>query len=227
MTYLRNEIIAKKEERATSLKVKKFAPAGQSTQLIIGATPETDKDILFTANHYYKTYQMKRVYYSGYVPISSDNRLPAIGTCVPMLRENRLYQADWLLRFYGFSVSELFDNSTSDLDYDIDPKLSWALKNLHLFPIDINRAPKELLLRIPGVGQKSVNKILMTRRHQSISFENLQNLGIAANRAKYFINCQGNSETKDRDAMQLKTLILSNTTNNILKQTTPQLSLFL
>ena len=135
MQFLKQEIIANKEEKKIFKKTPKFVPAGQSTQMVIGATPETDLEILYLANGFYKKMNMRRVYYSGYVPISNDNRLPAIGTPVPMIRENRLYQADWLLRFYGFNVNEIVDKENPLLDMDIDPKLGWALRNLMFFQL--------------------------------------------------------------------------------------------
>src|SRR5690606_14489429 len=123
----------------------KFAPAGQSTQMIIGASGESDQQIMWTSDYFYKKFDLKRVYYSGYIPISNDNRLPQLGTAVPMLRENRLYQTDWLMRFYGFEVHEILNKEHPNLDLDIDPKLGWALRNLEHFPVDVNRADKSML----------------------------------------------------------------------------------
>jgi putative DNA modification/repair radical SAM protein len=136
-----------------------FAPAGQSTQMVIGATPETDLQILWMADQFYKKMNLKRVYYSGYVPISNDNRLPAIGTPVPIVRENRLYQADWLMRFYGFQLHELLNTNDPLLDIQIDPKLNWALNNIHLFPLNINTADYKMVMRVPGIGIQSAQKI--------------------------------------------------------------------
>lgn len=127
--------------------------------MVIGATPETDKDILYTADAYYKGFNLKRVYYSGYIPISEDTRMPALGSQPPLLRENRLYQTDWLMRFYGFEVHEIVNDKHPNLDTQVDPKLSWALRNPDFFPIDINSADYKMILRIPGIGVKSAKKL--------------------------------------------------------------------
>ena len=227
MNKVKNEIQKYKSERKLIKSTPKYAPAGQSTQMIVGATNETDAEVMYTATYLYKKYNMKRVYYSGYIPISYDSRLPAIGTEVPMLRENRLYQTDWLLRFYGFSIEELLNKNHPNLDSDIDPKLSWALRNLHHFPIDINKSDKQLLARVPGLGMKSVYKILHGRKYRKLNWEHLQKMGVALNRAKYFITCDSrNFETKDYTPAQIKYKILSTSQTkykNILSQ---QLNLF-
>ena len=216
-----------KYEKRKSSKVPAYAPAGQSTQMIVGATEESDRDIMYSANFFYKKYQMKRVYYSGYVPVTDDSRLPALNSQVPMMRENRLYQADWLIRFYGFDVRELLNEQSLNLDMDIDPKLSWALKNMDQFPININQAPKFLLQRIPGIGLKSVHKIIEGRKHRQLNWEHLKSFGIALNRAKYFISC--NSKlfySKDVDPFKLKNNILAETTSKYTKHFNNQLTLF-
>ncbi len=141
------------------------------------------------ANALYKTYHLKRVYYSGFVPISNDDRLPKLGTPVPIIRENRLYQADWLLRFYKFSLKEIINEKFPQLDLDIDPKLSWALRNLDQFPVDVNRAEYEMILRIPGVGVSSALKIVQARRFRRLGWEELKRFGLAYSRAKHFIVC--------------------------------------
>ncbi|WP_278022660.1 putative DNA modification/repair radical SAM protein [Flavobacterium ginsengisoli] len=169
MEYLKNEIIDYQEEKKSNYKTPLFAPAGQSTQMVIGATKENDMEILGMANYFYEQMKMRRVYYSGYVPISHDNRLPAIGTPVPMIRENRLYQADWLIRYYGFNVNEIVGFDQPNLDLDIDPKLGWALRNLHQFPVDINTADLELIQRIPGIGFLSAKKIVRRKKFQKIT----------------------------------------------------------
>lgn len=192
MKYLKSAIIENREHKKLFAKTPLFAPAGQSTQIVIGATPETDLQILWMADQFYKKMDLKRVYYSGYVPISNDNRLPAIGTPVPMIREHRLYQADWLVRLYGFEVSELLNANDPLLDRQIDPKLAWALKNLHLFPININTADYKLIMRVPGIGIESARKICKARKHRKLDFENLKNIGTAMNRAKYFIEANKN-----------------------------------
>lgn len=227
MQKVKNEIIQYKNDFKIYKSTPKFAPAGQSTQMIVGATGESDKAIMYSAAFYYQEYQMKRVYYSGYVPVADDPRLPAVGSQVPILRENRLYQTDWLMRFYGFDIREILNNNYSQLDLEIDPKLSWALRNRHLFPIDINKAPKKILLRIPGVGLKSVTKILNARKFRKLNWEHLRKIGIAANRAKYFIICDSREkELKDYDSDRLKRIIIQNSQSKFRKEISPQLSLF-
>ncbi|WP_299762650.1 putative DNA modification/repair radical SAM protein [uncultured Dokdonia sp.] len=227
MLKVKNEIIQYKSEKKIIKSTPVYAPAGQSTQMIIGATGETDAQIMYTSAHFYKNFHMKRVYYSGYIPISYDDRLPSIGTEVPMLRENRLYQADWLLRFYGFDVKELLTKEHPNLDADIDPKLSWALRNLEKFPVNINKASKHVLARIPGVGMRSVHKIIQARKYRNLNWEHLKNIGIAMNRAKYFITCDSKDfETKDRTPGQLKSLIMQESTSKFRKAYSNQLNLF-
>ena len=227
MLKVKNEIIKYKHEKKIIKSTPKYAPAGQSTQMIIGATGESDKDIMYSATHYYKNYNMKRVYYSGYVPVADDSRLPAIGSQVPMLRENRLYQTDWLLRFYGFAVQELLNDQHPDLDIDIDPKLAWALRNLEHFPIDVNKADKRMLARVPGLGMKSVNKIISSRRFRKLNWEHLSRIGVALNRAKYFIICDSKSwGHHDMEPQKIKGLILQNSSGKFRKEYSAQLNLF-
>lgn len=227
MLKVKNEIILYKEEKKIIKSTPKYAPAGQSTQMIIGATGESDKDIMYSATHYYKNYNMKRVYYSGYVPVADDIRLPAIGSQVPMLRENRLYQTDWLLRFYGFNVKELLNETHPNLDIDVDPKLSWALRNLEQFPIDVNTAEPRMLARIPGLGMNSVYKIINARKFQKLSFNHLKKIGVALNKAKYFMICNGNEYShKDLQAIQIKGLILKDSQGKFRNNYSTQLSLF-
>ncbi|MFC4634039.1 putative DNA modification/repair radical SAM protein [Dokdonia ponticola] len=227
MRKVKNEIIQYKSEKKMIKSTPVYAPAGQSTQMIIGATGETDAQIMYTSAHFYKEYQMKRVYYSGYIPISYDERLPSIGTEVPMLRENRLYQADWLLRFYGFDVRELLTKEHPNLDADVDPKLGWALRNLDKFPVNINTADRRTLARIPGVGMRSVHKIIQARQYRKLNWEHLKNIGIAMNRAKYFITCDSKDfEIKDRTPGQLKSVILQESTSKFRKAYSSQLNLF-
>ena len=165
-----------------------FLPAGQTTQMIIGASPEADGQILRLSQALYRKNGLKRVYYSSYVPVVQDKLLPQVGA--GQLREHRLYQADWLLRFYGFSVEEIV-NEGENLAMEYDPKCAWALKNMHLFPVEINRAPLEMLLRVPGIGAKNAYKILEARKYNILSFESLQKMRIALKRAKHFITCNG------------------------------------
>lgn len=168
-----------------------FAPAGQSTQMIIGATDETDLELIKTTQSLYQNFDLKRVFYSGYVPLNDDPVLPTIGTPVPLLREHRLYQADWLLRFYGFRADELLTKENPNFDNQIDPKCFWALNHLDMFPVEINRASYDLLLRVPGIGPTGVKKIVSARRYSKVTFAMLKQMGIVLKRAKYFITCDG------------------------------------
>jgi putative DNA modification/repair radical SAM protein len=227
MNFLKNEIIQRTEEKALFKKAPLFAPAGQSTQVIIGATPETDLQVLHTANHFYKNFNLKRVYYSGYVPVLSDVRLPSLNTSVPMVRENRLYQADWLMRFYGFKVNEIVDGQNPLLDLDIDPKLSWGLRNLHVFPIDINKADLQLILRVPGIGLLSAQKIVSARQYGKLNWDQLKKIGVSLNRAKYFITCNSPKfERRDLTGTAIKQYILSQSQSKYLKNSVTQLNLF-
>ena len=227
MNYLKDAIILHKDERKLLKTSPIFAPAGQTTQMIIGATQETDKEIMYAADGFYKGFNLKRVYYSGYVPISNDKRLPGLDTGVPMVRENRLYQTDWLMRFYGFKVQELLNDFNPHLDLDIDPKLSWALRNLSFFPLDINKADLQLILRVPGIGVQSAQKIVAARKFHKLNWEHLKKIGVALNKAKYFI--VGNSKEifqKDFSATKIKQFILSGSSSKYMKHNTQQLVLF-
>ena len=227
MNKVKNEIIQYKHESKIIKSTPKYAPAGQSTQMIVGATGESDRDIMYSSAFFYKQYNMKRVYYSGYVPVTTDPRLPALGSGVPMMRENRLYQTDWLMRFYGFDIRELLNQENQYLDMDIDPKLSWALRNRHLFPVDINRADRDMILRIPGVGLKSANKIVQARKYRKLGWDHLKKIGIASNRAKYFILCDSREkELRDISSESLKQIILKNSSSKFRNDLSPQLSLF-
>ena len=175
-----------KEDRKKGMAAPVFTPAGQSTQRIIGATPSNDQAILLTSSDLYKNYKLRRVYYSAYSPIPhADTRLPSI--IPPLVREHRLYQADWLLRFYNYTVEEITPASAPNLSMELDPKTSWALRNPDFFPVDINRASRDQLLRIPGIGVRTVDKILSIRRFHAIKFEDLKRLKVAMKRAKFFI----------------------------------------
>lgn len=165
-----------------------FLPAGQTTQMIVGASPERDGRILRLAQSLYRVTGLKRVYYSSYVPVVEDGALPAVQS--PAIREHRLYQADWLLRFYGFDAEELLPEET-DLPLDVDPKCAWALRNLHLFPVEVNRAPLEVLLRVPGIGARSAQKILSARRYTLLNFEHLKKMRVVLKRARHFITAGG------------------------------------
>jgi putative DNA modification/repair radical SAM protein len=226
MGYLKNAIIQRTEEKRLFKKAPIFAPAGQSTQVIIGATPENDSQVLRSANYFYKNFNLKRVYYSGYVPVLADSRLPALNTSVPMVRENRLYQADWLMRFYGFKVNEIVNDSQPHLDLDIDPKLSWAIRNMQAFPVDINKADLQLILRVPGIGLLSAQKIVNARMFGKLNWDQLKKIGVAINRAKYFITCNSNEfERRDLTGSNIKQFILATSQSKYLKNT-QQLNLF-
>lgn len=227
MNFLNKEIIQNAEEKKLFKKTPMFAPAGQSTQLIVGATQEDDRQILYTANHFYRNYNLKRVYYSGYVPVLADNRLPALNTSVPMVRENRLYQADWLMRFYGFKVNEIVNNQQPLLDLEVDPKLSWAIRNMQIFPIDINKADLQMILRVPGIGVESAHKIIKARNFARLGWEQLKKIGVAINRAKYFIVCKSSEfERRDLTGTKIKQFILAESHSKYLKNTQTQLSMF-
>ena len=194
-------ILESKEERKHHRKAPPFSPAGQSTQLIIGATNDTDQTILKLASALYSRRDLKRVYYSGYIPVNTyDNRLPALNT-PPLRREHRLYQADWLLRFYGFRNDEIVTPDHPNLDLELDPKVSWALRNPHLFPVDINKADPLMLLRVPGIGTHSIQLILMARKHQRLNSGHLQKMGVVMKRARYFITC---NELRSQNVQDLK-----------------------
>ena len=171
--------------------IREFAPAGQSTQMIIGATDENDYTLLQTTQRLYQTYDLKRVFYSAYIPINEDQALPGLDTPVPLLREHRLYQADWLLRFYGFQADELLSETRPNFNVQLDPKCDWALRHLEEFPVEVRTASYDVLLRVPGIGPKSAGRIVNARRYGSISFEHLKKMGVVLKRAHYFITCGG------------------------------------
>ena len=183
------------EENSTELvkyrHAPKFAPAGQSTQMIIGATPETDLQILRLSERLYQKYRLKRVFYSAYLPVAESPLLPALTTKPPLLREHRLYQADWLLRYYGFTSDELLDEKHPSFHPLVDPKCGWALNHPELFPVEVNRAPYETLLRVPGIGVKSARRIVTARRQGRLDYGALKKLGVVLKRAQYFITCSG------------------------------------
>lgn len=186
----RGDLLLPAEKSDRNLR-RSFAAAGQSTQMIIGATGETDFELIRTTQNLYQAFDLKRVFYSGYIPLNEDSRLPAIGTAVPLLREHRLYQADWLMRFYGFFAEELLNENNPFFDNQLDPKCYWALQHLEQFPVEINKAPAELLLKVPGIGPTGVKKILSARKYGSVNFEMLKKMHIVLKRAQYFITCNG------------------------------------
>lgn len=226
MKFVKNELIIYKEEKKKFKSTPKFAPAGQSTQVIVGATQENDFQIIQVADHFYNNYNMKRVYYSGYVPVSNDARLPGIGSQVPLVRENRLYQADWLMRFYGFKANEILEKDNPFLDLEVDPKMGWALRNITQFPVIIQNAPLEMILRVPGIGVKSAHKIVHARRFQNLTMEHLKKIGISVNRARYFISVSNeNSHLKFLNALNLKEIILTDMKSKFEKPFSNQTSL--
>ncbi|MCL2189590.1 MAG: putative DNA modification/repair radical SAM protein [Defluviitaleaceae bacterium] len=218
MKYVKNKILQSKEETAKYRSAEAFVPAGQSTQLIVGATPEADSKIVHLAQGLYKGYGLRRVFYSAYIPVGNDTMLPRYeskdsyrsptpafdtGTGLidkaygPILmREHRLYQADWLLRFYGFTAGELFKTEEENLSLHLDPKCHWALRNLEQFPVEVNTADYRTLLRVPGIGQISAERIVKARRASKLDFTNLKKMGIVLKRARYFITCNGKMAEK-------------------------------
>lgn len=190
MSLINSQISINQYEKRIYKSLPSFVPGGQSTQLIIGATPDNDLKIIKLSEGLYNKFKLKRVYYSAYVPISNNPKLPSLAN-PPLLREHRLYQADWLLRFYGFSAGELLNEKSPNFDTDFDPKTYWALNNIERFPVEINTASYEALLRVPGIGVRSVQKILTARKVHSLSYDNVRKLGIVLKRAQYFITCQG------------------------------------
>ena len=226
MRFVKNELIQYKEEKKKFKKTPKFAPAGQSTQMIVGATQENDFQIIQVADHFYNNFNLKRVYYSGYVPVSNDARLPAIGSQVPLIRENRLYQADWLIRFYGFKADEILEKNNPFLDLEVDPKMGWALRNITQFPVIIQNATLEMILRVPGIGVKSAHKIVQARRFNNLTMEHLKKIGVSTNRAKYFISVNNeNTHLKFLNALNLKEIILKDTKSKFENPFTPQTTL--
>ncbi len=191
MKQIKNNIIESKHELTVYKNAPVFAPAGQSTQMIVGASGESDKTIMTLSQSLYQKMSLKRVFYSAYVPIGTNPLLPT--TEPPLLREHRLYQADWLLRYYGFTTEELLSDKNPNFSNIIDPKCQWALEHLELFPVDINRAPYEMILRIPGIGVRNALKIVKARRYTKLTFEDLKKMRVSMKRAKYFITVNGKS----------------------------------
>ncbi len=184
ITQNKNEIVAFRHAPS-------FVPAGQSTQMIVGATPESDYQIMMVAENLYKKFDLKRVYYSAFVSVNADKSLPALPGGPPLLREHRLYQADWLLRFYGFEAQELLSEGKPNFNVLLDPKADWALRHLEQFPVEINRASYQTILRVPGIGVKSARRIVRARRNGSLNFDDLKKIGVTLKRALYFITCNG------------------------------------
>ena len=193
MGLIRDKVSESRQELVKYKHVPPFAPAGQSTQLIVGATKDTDRHILHLTEALYQKYRLKRVFYSAYVPVVENSLLPALDTKPPLLREHRLYQADWLLRFYGFQASELLDEAHPDFNPQLDPKCSWAVSHLEHFPVEIMRADYETLLRVPGIGPTSARRIVSARRTAHLRFEDLKKLGVVVKRAQFFLVCDGHA----------------------------------
>ncbi len=201
MKDLRDAIICDKENKVRRGRV---LPAGQTTQMIIGASPETDGQILKLTQALYRNMNLRRVYYSSYIPVVQSSKLPAVGA--GLLREHRLYQADWLIRFYGFDVDEIVGEN-QNLSPEYDPKCAWALRNMHLFPVEINTAPLTTLLRVPGIGAKSAYKIIEARKFAALDYDNLVKMRVVLKRAKHFITCKGKFYGSENE-LQVKTSLL-------------------
>lgn len=191
MRQIQNRITDNKQELMVYRKTPRFVPAGQSTQMIIGATPENDFQIMSVAESLYQKFQLKRVFYSAFVNVNGNSMLPTLPGGPPLLREHRLYQADWLLRYYHFEVSELLSEDRPDFNIFLDPKCDWALRHLEFFPVEINNANYQTLLRVPGIGYKSAERIVRARRRNRLNFEDLKKIGVVLKRALYFITCSG------------------------------------
>ncbi len=196
MGQIDRAITESRAERKVNRKAPRFSPAGQSTQMIVGASPENDLQILKLSDSLYRHFQLKRVYFSAYIPVGDDSRLPAL-PMPPLRREHRLYQADWLMRFYGFDAAEILDEAHPELDEQLDPKAAWALRHPHFFPVDLNRASPETLLRVPGVGPQSARRIVSSRRFGPVRFDHLPKIGVVLKRARFFITCPGMPEVID------------------------------
>jgi putative DNA modification/repair radical SAM protein len=226
MSLIGREIGQSLAERRSSRKAPKFAPAGQSTQMIVGASPESDFQILRLSQGLYRKMNLKRVYYSAFVPVNQDNRLPVLAS-PPLLREHRLYQADWLLRFYGFSAEEILSDEMPNLDESLDPKTAWALRHPEFFPVEINRADYATLLRVPGIGVTSARRIIAARRFSVITPEGMKKIGVVMKRAKYFITCSGRPFEKTGRSPHLlrNRLLLGDGSGNLIMEPPKQLVL--
>ncbi|MGH4139961.1 putative DNA modification/repair radical SAM protein [Clostridium sp.] len=209
MGLITQSIIESAEYKKKGFKAPKFTPGGQSTQIMVGATNESDLRVISLTEGLYNTFGLKRVYYSAYVPVVSNINLPAIQTTPPLLKEHRMYQADWLLRYYGFKANELLDKQNPNFDVDLDPKAFWALNNLDKFPVEVNNASYETLLRVPGIGVTSALRIVRARRLCNLSYDNLKKIGIVLKRARYFLTCSGKFYgDKDMERERLKSYLL-------------------
>ncbi len=214
MGQIKNGVEQNKSELVKYKHAPKFAPAGQSTQMIIGASPETDYQILKLTEGLYNKYSLKRVFFSAYIPVSSNPALPSIDTKPPLLREHRLYQADWLLRFYKFNAQEILNEENQNFNPYLDPKCNWAIHNMHLFPVDINKCSYDMLLRVPGIGPKSAQKIRIARRNTNLDMQDLKRIGVVIKRAQFFILCKNfNSPTFANRTATVRALLDPNAFN--------------
>lgn len=226
MKTIKNNISINKYERKKFKNANLFVPGGQSTQLIVGASKETDLNILNLSENLYNKMNLKRVYYSAYVPVNTDKNLPTIKN-PPTLREHRLYQGDWLLRFYGFKASELLSHKNPNFDINFDPKTSYALNNLDNFPIEINEASYEALIRVPGIGVRGARKIILTRKVGFLDFYDLKKLGIVLKRAQYFITCKGKYYgSVEFDDIKIRRALTPKVNLNYIDENIEQLSFF-
>lgn len=226
MVFLKNQIQENQQTAARKSTLQRFVPAGQTTQLMIGATQDTDFSIIKLSEAMYKRMLMKRVYYSAYVPVVKNNALLPTQVDAPLLREHRLYQADWLMRFYKFQANELLTPERPNLDPRLDPKCQWALRNMHLFPIEINRADYYMLLRIPGIGPTSARRIMESRRFAHLRYEDLKKLGVVLKRARYFILCKGKYYGQVQMREEILRHILSKADPKAARLMSPQLTLY-
>ena len=203
------QLVKEKAEFKEEHKKGHFLPAGQTTQLIVGASGESDRQILLLTQGLYRKASLKRVYYSAYVPIMKGKNLPAV-KAPPFMRENRLYQADWLLRFYHFDAEEILSPEEPDFDEELDPKCCWALRHRELFPVEVNRAPYEMILRVPGIGVRSALRIMRLRHYGTLNFEDLKNIGVVMKRARYFVTINGKySAPGSLDGIDLRNALIS------------------
>ncbi|MFL1731511.1 putative DNA modification/repair radical SAM protein [Moraxella oculi] len=227
MQTVQEQIVQFRESRKVHKHAPKYTPAGQSTQFIVGATGESDHQIIRLSSHFYQKYDLKRVYYSGYVPMLSDKRLPDVSTPVPLVRENRLYQADWLMRFYGFGADEIVNETHPFLDLQFDPKMAWAIRHREHFPVNIQTAPYEMVVRVPGIGVQTAKKIMSARRFTTLTLDHLKQMGAAVNRAKYFVALHvPNPHLNDLTRENFRELLLGRTNSKFKDSRTGQLSLF-
>jgi len=222
MAEVRDRIDEARVERSFVRSAPRFAPGGQSTQIVVGATPEDDRTVLRLADRLYRTERLRRVYYSGYVPVSEDPRVPALDRA-PVRREHRLYQADWLLRQYGFDLDEIVSDAHPHLDEAVDPKTSYALRYPHHFPVDVNTAAYEWLLRVPGVGIRSAKRIVAARRHGAVRWEHLRAMGVVLRRAQHFITVD---DHRPRLLERDPNLVRARIVGGAVQAVAPQLSLF-